>query len=106
MQFILTAFIVFRLLEKRQYGIPVPPLQAALTPFIVVRSGTPHIDGAVNGTAAAQNLAARLVEDPIVESFDGLALELPVYLFIGKYLGETKGNMDPGTCVLWSGLEQ
>ena len=66
MQFILTAFIVFRLLEKRQYGIPVPPLQAALTPFIIVRSGTPHIDGAVNGTAAAQNLAARLVEDPIV----------------------------------------
>src|SRR5207249_9110179 len=56
------ALLVLRLLEERQYRIPVPAFAAALAPAVVIGRGTAHIDHAVDRAGAAQHLAARLVE--------------------------------------------
>ena len=67
MQAATSALVILCLLEKRQYGVPVSALQTALTPAVIVSRRAAHINGAVDGAAATQDLAARLIQDPVIQ---------------------------------------
>ncbi len=100
------ALLVLRLLEERQYRIPVPALAAALAPVVVIGRCAAHIDHAVDRAGAAQHLAARLVESAVVELLLGLALEHPIDPRVGERLGVAERDMDPRVAVTPAGFEQ
>src|SRR5208282_659604 len=100
------ALLVLRLLEERQYRIPIPAVAAALTPTVVIRRGAAHINHAVDRAGAAQDLAARLVEGAVVELLLGLALEHPVVARVGKGLGIAERDVDPRVAVASARFEQ
>src|SRR6516164_5869953 len=99
-----TALLVLRLLEKRQYRIPIPAFAAALAPAVVIGRCAAHIDHAVDRAGAAQHFAARLIEGAVVELLLGLALEHPVDPRVGKGLGVTERDVDPRVAVASSGF--
>src|SRR4029453_12181858 len=74
MELVGAALLVLGALEVGQDRIVVPALAAPLAPFIVVVGVAAHIDHAVDRAGAAQDLAARLVHDAVVELGLGLAV--------------------------------
>src|SRR5262249_49281761 len=98
--------LVFRLLEVRQHAGPVPALAAALAPAVIIGGMAAHVDHAIEGTGAAQHLAARLIGGAVVESGDRFALELPVVAGVGVEFVVTERNVDPWIAVAPPRLEQ
>ena len=105
-EFVGTALVVLGLAEIRQHRFPVPALAATLTPLIVVGVIAAHVDHAVDRTGAAENLAARLIHDAVVEVRLRLGIEHPVHPRIDEGLGVAKRNVDPRVGVLAAGLQQ
>ena len=91
--------LVLCLLEEGQHAVPVPANATPLAPLVVVLRVAAHVDHAVDGGCAAERLAARHVDAPVVELGLRRALELPVHARIDIGLGEPERNVDP-----WVGI--
>src|SRR5690606_34730725 len=67
--------LVLVLEEKREHILPTPPGIAELAPVVVIAGLPAHVDHAVDGGAATENLAARILQLAAIETglADGLA---------------------------------
>ena len=98
--------VVLGPLEVGQDVVPAPAGVAQLAPAVVVRGLAAHVDHAVDRRAAAQHLAARIIEHATAESRLGLGLEAPVGARIADAVEIADRDVDPGIVVLAAGLEQ
>ena len=96
---------LFRAFEIRQdIGIPPAPV-SQLGPVVVVLLVATGVDVAVDGTGAAQGLAARHRNGPSAGPFAGLRLIAPVQCLMVQQLHEAGGDMDHRMAVGWTGFE-
>ena len=95
-----------RALEVGQHVVPGPAGIAQLAPLVVVARLAAHVDHAVDRGAAAQHLAARIVERAAVEAGLGLGLEAPVGARVADHVEVADRDVDPEVVVLAAGLEQ
>ena len=98
--------LVLVLLEVGQHLLPGPALVAHLAPAVVVALLAAHVDHAVDGGAAAQHLAARIVEAAAVEARLGGGLVAPVGARVAHQVEVADGDVDPAVVVLAAGLQQ
>ncbi len=83
-----------------------PARVAELPPVIVVGRLAAHVDHAVDRGAAAEHLAARIVQRAAVEPGIGLGLQAPVGARIAHGVEVADGHVDPEIAVAAAGLEQ
>ncbi len=92
--------------EKRQHIIPAPTLVAELSPLVVVARLAAHIDHAVDRRAAAQHLAARIVDGSSAQAGLRLGLEAPVGARVVHAIEIADRDVDPQVIVLAAGFQQ
>ena len=93
-------------LEVGQHVVPGPAGVAHLPPQVVVARLPAHVDHAVDGGAAAEHAAARVVEAAAVEARLLGRLEAPVGARVAHQVEVADGDVDPVVVVLAAGLEQ
>ena len=98
--------MVLRALEQGQHVVPGPAGIAELAPVVVVGRLAAHVDHAVDGRAAAQHLAARIVQRAPVQAGIGLGLEAPVGARVAHGVEIADGNVDPVVVVAAARLQQ
>ena len=98
--------LVLVLLEVGQHVVPGPAGIAHLAPQVVVARLAAHVDHAVDRGAAAQHLAARIVEAAAVEARLRRGLEAPVGARIAHQVEVADGDVDPVVVVLAAGFQQ
>src|SRR5690606_15573149 len=98
--------LVLVLEEGGEHVVPRPARVAELAPVVVVARLPAHIDHAVDGGAAAQNLATRILQLASVEPRLARRLEPPVDARVAEAIEIADGDMDPDVVVLAAGLEE
>ena len=93
-------------LEQGQDVVPGPAGIAELAPMVVVGRLAAHVDHAVDGRAAAQDLAARIVQRTPVQAGIGLRLEAPIGARVAHGVEVADGNVDPVVVVAATRLQQ
>jgi hypothetical protein len=93
-------------LEVGEDGLIGPAAVAELRPGVVVEGLAAHVEGAVDGTRAADDLAARHRESAALDTVLGLGLETPVVAPVVEELGKTHRQADPEAVVLAAGLQE
>jgi hypothetical protein len=91
--------------EGRQHVVPAPALQSELAPMVVVGRLAAHRDHAVDRRAAADDLAARIVEGAAVQPGLRLGLEQPVGTRIAHGVEVAHGNVEPDPAIVAARLE-
>jgi hypothetical protein len=97
---------VLMLPEQRQHIVPAPALVAELAPLVIVARLAAHVDHAVDRGAAAQNLAARIVDGAPAEALLSLGLEAPVSARIPHAIEIADRDVDPEEVILAAGFQQ
>ena len=98
--------IVLDLLEQRQHVVPRPSRVAERRPVVVILFLAAHVDHRVDGGAAAENLAARVVDRSACKVLVRLRLVAPVGAWIGDRVEIADRDVDPEPVVLPAGLEE
>ena len=98
--------IVLDLLEQRQHVVPRPSRVAKRGPVVVVLLLAAHVDHRVDGGAAAEDAAARVVDRAAGQMLVGLRLVAPVGAWIGDRVEIADRDVDPEPVVLSAGFEQ
>ena len=98
--------VVLRALEVGQHVVPGPAGIAELAPVVVVGRLAAHVDHAVDRRAAAQHLAARIVQRTSVQAGLGLGLEAPVGARVAHGVEIADRDVDPEVVVAAAGLQQ
>ena len=75
-------------------------------PLVVVLRLAAHVDHAVDRGAAADHLAARIVEGAAAETGFGLGLEQPIRARIADAVEITNRDVDPVVIVITAGLQE
>ena len=93
-------------LEVRQHIRPGPAAHAELRPFVVVLRLAAPEHHAVDQARAAQPLAARRIDAPVVQLLFRLGLEAPVVRPAIEHLGGARRHPRPQTLGMPAGLQQ
>ena len=99
-QFVGAAHAVLRAPEVGQQVGPAPAGIAELAPMVVVGGLAAHVDHAVDRRAAADHLAARVVQRAPVEARLGLGLEAPVRPRVAHGVEVADRDAEPDPVVL------
>ncbi len=105
-QFVAAALLVLGAPEIGQHVGKAPADIAELAPVVVVLVLAAHIEQAVDRARAAQHLAARLDDLPVVELGLRLGRVEPVDLGIVEQLAVAERNVDPDVAVAPAGFQQ
>ena len=97
--------MVLGLAEIGKHVVPAPTGIAGLPPAIIVGRLAAHIDHAVDRRAAAQNLAARIVERTTVQPGLRLGLHQPIGARVAHAIEIADGNVDPVVAVAAAGFQ-
>src|SRR5690606_39965387 len=87
--------VALRATEIAQDVIPSPARIAHLAPEVIVARLATHVDHAIDGGAATENLSSRIVQHPAVEACLRLRLVAPVQKRIAHGIEIAHGHMDP-----------
>src|SRR5687768_13208751 len=98
--------IILVLAEERQHVVPAPALVAELAPLVIVARLAAHVDHAVDRGAAAQHLAARIIDRAPAEPRFGFGLEAPVGARVAHAIEIADRDVDPEVVILAAGFEQ
>ena len=98
--------MVFSYAEIGQNVVPGPAHVAHLPPLIIVPGLSAHVDHAVDGRTAAQNLAPGVVDGPAIQAWFRLGLVAPIRSWIAQGVKVTNGNMDPVIIILAASFQQ
>lgn len=98
--------MVLGLAEIWKYVVPAPTKISGLPPAIIVGRLAAHIDHAVDRRAAAQKLAARIVERTTVQPGLRLGLHQPIGTRVAHAIEIADGNVDPVVAVTSASLQK
>src|SRR5690606_38097933 len=98
--------LVLVLEKERKPVVPRPTRIAELAPVVVVAGLAAHVDHAVDGGAAAQDLPARILQLAPVQPRLARRLEAPVDPRIPEAVEIPDGDVDPHIVVLAARLEK
>ena len=105
-QVIAAFLVVLGAPEVRQHVIEAPTRVAELAPVIVVLGLPPDIEQPVDGTAAAENMAAGPDDATAVDARVGRRLESPREVGVVHDLEIAHRDMDPQMPIVAAGLQQ
>ncbi|PAV73966.1 hypothetical protein WR25_04967 [Diploscapter pachys] len=101
------AMVPLQLAEIGEDVIPAPPGKAGLRPAIVIARMAPRIDHAVDRRAAAQPLAARPPQAPVVEVRFGRGPEAPIVLALRlDQFADAGRHADEQVSIVATGFDQ
>ncbi len=105
-EFAAAALVAFAALEVGQHVVPVPALGAQGGPFVVVAGVAADVAHGVDGTRAAQHLAARPPQRAVAQRRLGRGAVIPVHALLAHQLGQPRGHVDEGMPVAGAGFQQ
>ncbi|MDT4851734.1 hypothetical protein FQZ97_859280 [compost metagenome] len=92
--------------EQRPQLFPAPAGVAFGGPAVVVAGLAAHVDHPVDRRAAAEHLAARVLQRAAGQTGYGFGVEAPVGARIADAVEVADGDVDPGVVVRPAGLQQ
>ncbi|MNE37513.1 hypothetical protein D3C80_1313670 [compost metagenome] len=105
-QVAIPAEVILHLEEQRPQLFPAPAGVAFGGPAVVVTGLAAHVDHPVDRRAAAEHLAARVLQRTAVEAGDFVGVEAPVGTRVADAIEVADGNVNPGVVVRATGFQQ
>ena len=105
-EFAVAALVALGTFEIGQAVVVRPAFIAQRGPVVVVLTLATDVNQAIDGTAAAQRLAAWPIDLAAVHARVGLGLEAPVHLRVPHRLAVADGQVDPDRGVGGAGFQQ